>query len=84
MEYTGTHTLHFDNGIDEVSVDVSFKYYFDSGRMYMSNGDPGYPPEESLDILEVHGDCPEWITDEMITDNIYENLQDFVDLYYED
>ena len=28
-------------------------YAYDPGCMYMRNGDPGYPPEESLDVDEV-------------------------------
>jgi len=65
-------------------VDVTFSYYYDAGRSYMSNGDPGYPSEESLDIIRIHNEVPSQITDEMIIDTIYENLQDFVDLYYKD
>jgi len=65
-------------------VDVTFSYYYDAGRSHMSNGDPGYPSEESLDIIRIHNEVPSQITDEMIIDTIYENLQDFVDLYYKD
>jgi hypothetical protein len=40
----------------------------------MPNGDPGYPPEETVDIVKVHGDVPDYITDEMIEDAIWDNL----------
>lgn len=33
-------------------ISVSGKYYYDPGCSYLSNGDPGYPPEEDWDPKE--------------------------------
>ena len=60
-------------------VDVTFSYYYDAGRSYMRNGDPGYPSEESLDIIRIHNEVPSQITDEMIIDALYEILDDIKD-----
>jgi hypothetical protein len=45
----------------------------------MSNGDPGYPSEESLDIIRIHNEVPSQITDEMIIDALYEIVDDIKD-----
>lgn len=37
----------------EYTVSVKGDYYYSPGRMYMPNGDPGYPDEESIDDTEV-------------------------------
>ena len=59
----------------EYKVEVSFEYYYDSGRNYMPNGDPGYPGYESLDFkIENETEVPDWITDEMIEDRLVEDL----------
>ena len=59
----GTNTLlTYENDDLEItvgdttySVDVSAKanYWYQAGRMYMSNGDPGYPEESELEIEEI-------------------------------
>lgn len=36
-----------------VNVEATANYYYSPGRMYMRNGDPGYPSEEELDIEDV-------------------------------
>ena len=45
-------------------VKVSGSYYFSKGRMYMPNGDPGYPDDEEYD-----GPFFEEITDYTIYDD---------------
>ena len=45
----------------------------------MSNGDPGYPSEESLEIIRIHNEVAEEITDEMIIDALYEIIDDIKD-----
>ena len=43
------------NGVDyTVDVTAHADYYYDAGRMYMRNGDPGYPPESDLNIEDVN------------------------------
>ena len=59
----GTHTKQYYkndalaltvNGVDyTVDVTAHADYYYDAGRMYMRNGDPGYPPESDLNIEDV-------------------------------
>lgn len=53
MIITGTYTGSVDTDIGHIEYTVSCKadYYYDPGRMYMPNGDPGYPPEEGYDDL---------------------------------
>ena len=42
------------NGVDyTVDVTAHADYYYDAGRMYMRNGDPGYPPESELTIEDI-------------------------------
>ena len=36
-----------------VSVEASASYYFSPGRMYMPNGDPGYPDESDFELQDV-------------------------------
>jgi hypothetical protein len=64
---------------DYVDVTVSFKYYYDAGKDYMRNGDPGYPAEEALGIIQVHNEIPKYITDEMIIEALYEIVDDVKD-----
>ena len=59
----GTHTKQYYNndalaltvnGVDyTVDVTAHADYYYDAGRMYMRNGDPGYPPESEFNIEDV-------------------------------
>lgn len=42
-----------DKYLVECTALCSCDYTYDPGRMYMPNGDPGYPPDESYDDLEV-------------------------------
>lgn len=48
-------SLEIDVGDITYTVDVSVKanYWYQAGRMYMSNGDPGYPEESELEIEEI-------------------------------
>lgn len=73
MDIKKTVTVWFEHPetYDEIELLVTFAYSYDPGRMYMPNGDPGYPPEESFDIEHVslvnsNDNVPEWITYEMI------------------
>ena len=47
--------LEITVGDTTYSVDVSARanYWYQAGRMYMSNGDPGYPEESELEIEEI-------------------------------
>lgn len=48
-KYTGS--VQSSIGLIEYTVSCKADYYYDLGRMYMPNGDPGYPPEEGYDAL---------------------------------
>lgn len=37
----------------KVYVEATADYYYSPGRMYMQNGDPGYPPDEDFEIEDV-------------------------------
>lgn len=43
----------YEYEVYEIEFSANGTYYYDSGRMYMPNGDPGYPPEEDFDVDEV-------------------------------
>ena len=52
--YTNSELEITVNGIDyTVDVTAYADYYYDAGRRYMSNGDPGYPPESELTIGDI-------------------------------
>jgi hypothetical protein len=57
------------NEEDEIEVTVQYDWYFEPGRMYLSNGDPGYPDEFEAEITEwevTNEEQPEWLTDELV------------------
>lgn len=53
QHYNGNVTFTYEDEQYEATVQASATYYFRKGRMYMRNGDPGYPDEEDFDIDEV-------------------------------
>ena len=64
---------------EEVEVTLKLDYYNDPGIMYETNGDPGYPPETSLEVLSHDG--PDWLTNQMISrelDNL--DVEAYLDL----
>lgn len=83
----GVKDVYVHNDEDEVELSVSYSYYYDPGQSYMSNGDPGYPDESSIDILSyetVDGSpTPSWVTDEMVEDALDE-IDVFSDIDYDD
>ena len=48
-------------------LEIEFRYDYRPARMYMSNGDPGYPEETTADIWQIFNEdkIPSWITDDM-------------------
>jgi hypothetical protein len=36
-----------------VQVHATAAYTYTAGRMYMDNGDPGYPPEDDFEITDI-------------------------------
>ena len=53
----------------EVEVTVHYDWYFEPGRMYLSNGDPGYPDEFEAEITEwevTDEEQPQCLTDELV------------------
>lgn len=63
----------------EVTVNVKFDAYSFPAVFYIPNGDPGYPAEEGIDILDVTmhdgSDVPDWIDDDIIIAYIENNLE---------
>lgn len=53
MEYKMTGTvsgsIEYEGKTIEYEVNVSGSYYYSKGRMYMKNGDPGYPDDEEYE-----------------------------------
>lgn len=81
--YTNSELELTVNGVDyTVDVTAHADYYYDAGRMYMRNVDPGYPPESELTIEDVNaiwydadGKKVDNVTEEM-TDTLEAALQD--------
>lgn len=65
-----------------VNVDATADYTYDPGRMYMANGDPGYPPEESFELDTVDA---VWYDEEgnevVATDAMTTSLYDYLEKY---
>lgn len=55
--------LEINNKWYRVDVEAEASYYYSPGRMYMRNGDPGYPPDESFDIDDIYATWYEMIGD---------------------
>lgn len=53
VKWEGIHTFIKN----EIQYNAKFKatgtYWYDPGRMYMPNGDPGYPPEEEIEVQDI-------------------------------
>lgn len=71
-------------------LEIEFRYDYRPARMYMSNGDPGYPEETTADIWQIFNEdkIPLWITDDMIDEAFDEQLPRLLEQaqedYYED
>lgn len=75
---------------EELDVFVRYKWYHDPGRAYMPNGDPGYPSESELDIVDSYPNndpnepLPDWVDDSMLEDKLWEDGDVFEDDYEPD
>lgn len=68
-----------------IDVQATASYYYDSGCMYMRNGDPGYPPESEFDVEDVYSawtlideDDPEKDIEVEATKEMEEYLYDYL------
>lgn len=52
QHYNGNVIFEWNDKQYEATVNASATYSFRPGRMYMPNGDPGYPDEEDFEIEE--------------------------------
>lgn len=75
---TGTVSgkIQWENYTVEYTVYVSGEEYYRAGRMYMSNGDPGYPDE-----YETEGPFYEDVSEVCILDAEGNQLKDDYDIY---
>lgn len=78
--------VEWDEYLLEYSATVTGDYYFQKGRMYMPNGDPGYPDEEDtegpfldeiqeVNIMDINGNYIE----ESEANHIYKTYQEEID-----
>ena len=51
MKYSGSLYFYNEETEAEFELEIEFRYHYDPGRYYMPNGDPGYPSEETADIV---------------------------------
>ena len=79
--------------IYKIAVEATATGYYDPGRMYMPNGDPGYPPEEGFDIDDVKstwyevdedGNETEVKADKDMNDELWDYLEHNSDLFESD
>lgn len=90
MKYSGSIYFYNEETEQEFELEIEFRYHYDPGRYYMPNGDPGYPSEETADIVQIFNEDkkPDWVTDEMIDEAFDEQLPMLLEKaqedYYED
>jgi hypothetical protein len=75
---TAGFPAHDDNGNKYTCYVVAeAEYSYSPGRMYMSNGDPGYPDDEEIEItdLQVYNIRPK-VNDKKIIEQIEEDVTD--------
>ena len=90
MKYSGSLYFYNEETEQEFKLEIEFRYHYDPGRMYMPNGDPGYPSEETADIVQIFNEDkkPDWVTDEMIDEEFEIQLPRLLEHaqedYYED
>lgn len=53
VKWSGEKTYTINGDEYEVEFTAYGTYYYDPGCMYLRNGDPGYPPEEDVEVEEV-------------------------------
>ena len=89
MKYSGSLYFYNDETEQEFELEIEFRYHYDHWTYYMPNGDPGYPSEETADIVQIFNEDkkPDWVTDEMIDEAFDEQLPRLLEQaqdYYED
>ncbi len=90
MKYNGSLYFYNEETEQEFELEIEFRYHYDPGRMYMPNGDPGYPSETTADIWQIFNEekKPDWVTDEMIDEEFEIQLPRLLEQaqedYYED
>ena len=90
MKYYGQLYFYNEETEAEFELEIEFGYHYDPGRYYMTNGDPGYPSEETADIVQIFNEDkkPDWVTDEMIDEEFEIQLPRLLERieedYYED
>jgi hypothetical protein len=63
---------------ETVNIYVRYNWYYDPGRSHMPNGDPGYPSESEIDIIEYHvsedsnASLPDWFDQGMLEDKLWD------------
>jgi len=67
--------------INYYGVEIDIEYYYEPlvrGRMYMDNGDPGYPDEGGEFYIE-----KAFIGDQDVTELLEDKLEDIATVYWE-
>ena len=65
-----------------VEIRIDYSYSFEHGRMHMSNGDPGYPDEEDMEITSytVNGKDFEPILERWNNPTMWDKILDWWDI----
>ena len=84
---TREFTVTSPDGNDDVEVWATYNWYYEPGRRYMPNGDPGYPDSSEVELLEFgtisDDEQPEWLTFELVQKTL-DNEDDLFDDMYDD
>lgn len=80
QHYNGDVTFTCEGRKYTATVKATASYYFRKGRMYMANGDPGYPDEEDFEIDDIDvTEVKDWDTEEPVDydeDKMYDPIYD--------
>jgi hypothetical protein len=71
-------TVSNPDGDETLDVYVKYKWYYDPGCSHMSNGDPGYPSESEVEVIDFYPSenqsepMPDWFDPEMLDEELWE------------
>lgn len=64
-----------------VDVEASCSYWYQPAKMYLSNGDPGYPEEWEFEVTDVEA---EWYSEDMNKVEPTKEMEEALDQYLDE
>lgn len=65
-------------GEESVNIYVRYNWYYEPERAWLPNGDPGYPAESEIEIIEFHvsedpvATIPDWVDESVLEERLCE------------